>query len=164
MNIIHILQGSNEGDRCYYLTISAKIIQESIGIIIKSSSIYESEPWGFVANKKFLNRVIIVETTYSPNEVLEKIQNIETTLDRTRHQDGKYHSRTIDLDILFVEQQIIQTKNLKVPHPELHKRRFTLIPLAEVSSSFIHPELNKTIIELLNTCPDHSVVEIFNPK
>lgn len=161
MNIIHILQGSNEGDRLDYLETSVKQIEENIGKIVKYSSIYESEPWGFETNIWFLNRVIVVETSLTPKIVLSKLLLIETELGRNRFSDGVYHSRTLDLDILFVEKEIISTTNLVVPHPQLQNRRFTLLPLAEISPKFIHPSLNKTMIELLAQCTDKSKVQIF---
>lgn len=161
MNIIHILQGSNEGDRLNYLDTSVQKIEENIGKISKYSSIYESEPWGFETNLWFLNRVVVVETSLVPEVVLSKLLNIETELGRNRFSDGVYHSRTLDLDILFVGKEIISTTNLIVPHPQLQNRKFTLLPLAEISPQFIHPSLNKTMIELLAQCTDKSKVQIF---
>ncbi len=161
MNIIHILQGSNEGDRLNYLDTSVQKIEENIGKISKYSSIYESEPWGFETNLWFLNRVVVVETSLAPEVVLSKLLNIETELGRNRFSDGVYHSRTLDLDILFVGKEIISTANLIVPHPQLQNRRFTLLPLVETSPLFVHPSLNKTMIELLAQCTDKSKVQIF---
>jgi 2-amino-4-hydroxy-6-hydroxymethyldihydropteridine diphosphokinase len=155
-----ILQGSNEGDSQRFLDLSVRDIEKHIGKIIKKSSTYESEPWGFEAKQWFLNRVIEVETNLEPDKILENLLTIESEYGRKRTDDGKFHSRTLDLDILFVNQLIISSPKLELPHPELHHRLFTLLPLSEIAPNFQHPLFLKSISELLIECSDSSIVRI----
>lgn len=163
MKNVYILQGSNEGDRMHLMDESLKSIEAEIGTIQKHSSIYESEPWGFEAKQWFLNRVVLVETDLEPMEILNRLLQIETIFGRTRKTDGNYHSRTLDLDILLIDQQIISLPELMVPHPQLHKRRFTLLPLSEIASEYIHPHFFKSIRILLSECNDSGVVKMHLP-
>ncbi len=153
-----ILQGSNQGDRYNFLKISENLISEKIGLILNKSPIYESEPWGFETSEWFLNRVLIVETKLAPTEILKQLLSIENQLGRVRNDKESYQSRSIDLDILFIDNQIIETLDLTIPHPRLQNRIFTLIPLCDILPNFIHPIFNKSISELLDICEDQSVV------
>jgi 2-amino-4-hydroxy-6-hydroxymethyldihydropteridine diphosphokinase len=101
--------------------------------------------------------VLELETKLTPHDLLKKLLDIETAMGRVRSR--KWEPRIIDIDILFYRDEII-TGNLNIPHPLLHVRRFTLIPLNEIASSFVHPVLHKTISQLLAECPDNSIVEI----
>jgi 2-amino-4-hydroxy-6-hydroxymethyldihydropteridine diphosphokinase len=150
---VFLLTGSNIEPRAKYLALADKDIEENIGKIVERSSIYESEPWGFEANTAFLNQVLIVITELTPLEVLKKIHFIEEKLGRVR-KAKTYISRTIDIDILYFENEIIEADNLAIPHPRLHERRFTMVPLAEIAGNFIHPVLNKTNNELLQKLTD----------
>lgn len=96
---------------------------------------------------------MIVETEFEPDIILKKVLNIELSLGRKR-TEIKYLSRTIDIDILFIDQQIINTETLTIPHPQIAFRRFVLIPLAEICPDFIHPVFLKTISQLMNECKD----------
>ncbi len=160
MKNIYILQGSNEGDRINILNQSLNSIGSTIGSISMISSLYESEPWGFQANQWFLNRVIMVKSDLEPLDVLERLMEIETQHGRTRIEDGIYHSRTLDLDILLIDDIILSLPNLTIPHPHFHKRRFTLLPLCEIIPDYIHPSLEKSILTLLNTCKDEGKVHV----
>lgn len=154
---VFLLTGSNIEPRAKYLDLADKAIEEYIGKIVARSSIYESEPWGFEAETAFLNQVLVVITTLTPTELLRKIHFTEKELGRSR-KENTYVSRTMDIDILYFANEIIETGDLVVPHPKLHERRFTMLPLAEVAGDFIHPVLNKTNDELLNTLIDQSRV------
>jgi 2-amino-4-hydroxy-6-hydroxymethyldihydropteridine diphosphokinase len=160
MNSIYILQGSNEGNSQEFLNLSRIEIERQIGKIVQQSSIYESEPWGFEARQWFLNRVLIVESNYAPQDILNKLLAIELEFGRIRAKDGKYHSRTLDLDILFINNEVLNLPELIIPHPQIQNRRFTLLPLAEIASNFIHPILHKSISELLLQCDDKTVVKL----
>ena len=157
--IVTIL-GSNSGDK-YQLLRKAAQLMSKVGTIMKESSFYETEPWGFKADENFLNQVIIIDTPLEPAEFLHYCLDVEKQLGRVRNPEGpRYSSRPIDIDILFCDSQTIDTPELTVPHPRLCERRFVLAPLAEVLPDFIHPDKQKSIQELLSICPDHSIVKI----
>ncbi len=155
---IILLLGSNLNDRLQLLKKAKIQIQTKIGRIIKESSVYESEPWGFQDDNIFLNQVIIIDSSQSPGEILSNIHQIEEKLGRKRKKTAEYESRTIDIDILFFGNKIIKTEQLTIPHKQLHKRKFTLLPLQELEPEMIHPVLKKSITELTNDCDDPSAV------
>ena len=150
--------GTNLGSRESNLEQAVVEIEKYIGPVLSSSSIYETEPWGFKAKDEFLNRVIKVETELTPSGLLGKILMIESLLGRVRNEE-RYSSRLIDIDILLYEDKIIEEESLKIPHPLLKERRFVLVPLCELASDMIHPVLKKTIGELLELCEDRSKVK-----
>jgi 2-amino-4-hydroxy-6-hydroxymethyldihydropteridine diphosphokinase len=154
--------GGNLGNRENYLEKTKNLIAERIGFILRSSSIYESEPWGFEHENNFLNQVIIVDTQLSPAAILLEISFIEGVLGRERNGNG-YSPRTADIDILFYDQQIIFTSSLIIPHQYLHKRLFVLTPLAEIAPDFIHPLFSVTIRELITTCDSQPKVWKYQP-
>ena len=157
MNQVYLLIGGNLGDRFDFLKKARQGIENKIGKLVEVSSIYETAPWGFEAEQNFLNQVILAQTDLSPQEVLRFCLGIEDELGRERESE-QYESRTMDIDILFFNDEIIETKDLTVPHPKLHQRRFTLEPLAEIAPRFMHPVFNKTLQELLHLCEDQSQV------
>lgn len=152
MNIIYIQLGSNMGNRISYIERSMQEIEQEIGEVICSSKIYESSPWGVTNQNNFLNNVIKVHTKYSAEIVLKKLQVIEKKLGRVRKE--KWGERKIDLDILFFNSEIINTENLKVPHPYIQDRRFVLVPLSEIAINYNHPVLQKDISTLFKECVD----------
>ncbi len=163
VNKVFLLLGSNIEPRENYLRQAHNLISSIIGNTIAASSIYESEPHGFMSEQSFLNQVLILTTKESESDVLEKILNIELNLDRKRSGEG-YSSRTIDIDILYFNDIILNEENLTIPHPRLHERRFTLVPLCEVAKDFIHPKMKLSNYQLLQNCLDDSQVNIFNSK
>lgn len=154
--------GGNIGDRVFNLQETCKLITSRIGFIRKQSSIYESEPWGFSSELNFLNQVIVVDTNLSPAAIMLEISYIESKMGRVRTGAG-YASRTMDIDILFYDHQIMLTPDLIVPHKQMHKRRFVLEPLNEIAPEFIHPLFSLTSHELLVTCTDESKVWKYEP-
>ncbi len=152
MNGIYLLLGSNIGDRLDYLRTAEKLIQEADIKVLDESSIYETEPWGEKDQSWFLNIVLQVETTIPPKELLKKCLSIEQTMGRERK--GKWKERTIDIDILYYNDLILNDPELVLPHPAIQDRRFTLIPLDELCPREIHPLLNETQQELLAKCQD----------
>lgn len=150
---IYLILGGNIGDRASLLEMATKKIAMIIGEIEKVSSVYETEPWGFVHETPFLNQIIKVRTKLKPAEAMRRIIDIEKQLGRER-EGAQFTARTIDIDILFYNEKIIDTQDLTIPHPRLHKRRFVLEPLAEIDCMLIHPVLKKTIARLLSECTD----------
>lgn len=150
-------------DRAAWLEKAKAEITLSIGKISAESSLYESEPWGFHADKCFLNQVVKAETDMQPAEILDEILFIEKKLGRIRNNSETYQSRTIDIDILFYNDQIIAEKDLIIPHPRIQERMFTLLPLSELDQSFVHPASRKTISQLIRECHDPGSVYLYNP-
>jgi len=157
MNTIFLLLGSNLGDRKLLLQQAIKHIEAGVGPIIKKSSVYETQSWGKTDLPDYLNQVIIAETELSEQKTLQTILNIELLMGRVREE--KWGARIIDIDILFYNSEVIDEPGLHIPHPELHKRRFTLEPLAEIAPTFIHPVLNKTILQLKNELKDSLLIK-----
>ena len=160
MNKVYILLGGNLGNREKLFSEAREMIRNEIGAITKLSSIYETESWGFNTEQLFLNQVILIETEYSAIDTLSLLLNIEKQLGRKRSSNN-YESRSIDLDILFFNDTINNSKELQVPHPRLHQRMFTLVPLNEIASQKIHPVFNEKISTLKEKCSDKSKVNLF---
>mgnify|MGYP000515980630 FL=1 len=158
---VFIAIGSNLGDRKANHLEAVRRIQELPRTrVVKQSSFYESEPHGD-ATQWFVNSVIEVETELSPEELLRKLQAIEKAMGRKRVKGKKWGNRVIDLDILLYEGLVLNKRNLKIPHPELPNRKFVLLPLSELAPSLRHPELHKTISELLATTPDKKRIHMY---
>jgi 2-amino-4-hydroxy-6-hydroxymethyldihydropteridine diphosphokinase len=160
MNEVYLLTGGNIGNRLEYLSKAKEQIEKRCGSILKASSVYETAAWGKEDQGAFLNQVLKVETNLHPEEVLKTILQIEEYLGRKR--ELKYGPRTIDIDILFFNDKIINRRALKIPHPQMQNRRFVLVPLNEIASGKVHPTLHKTISQLLAECPDPLAVNKFN--
>lgn len=160
MKIVFLGIGTNLGDREHNLVKTVEMIEEFIGPVIRSSSTYETEPWGFQSENKFLNLVLKVETNLTPSGILGRILRIESLLGRLRGPE-RYSSRIIDIDILLYENMVIDEESLKIPHPLLHERKFVLVPLCEIAPDTIHPVFWKTFRELLLVCKDRSEVKKF---
>ena len=145
------------------LGLARKGIEARLGKITKASSIYETEPWGFISENSFLNQVIEISTDENPDQLLDNILKLEKELGRERHGSG-YSSRIIDIDILFYNNCIIRKKNLTIPHPRIEERMFTLVPLKELDEDMVHPGSHKTIGELYRECKDRVRVELYGPE
>ena len=159
-----ILFGGNMPDTLNLFKRAEEHIILRLGSIKQKSAIYESAPWGFVAETNFLNMVVEVETELKPDEQIKLLLDIESLLGRVRNNSKGYVSRGIDLDILFIDDLIIDTEQLMVPHPRLHLRRFTLVPLCEKWGGKIHPVLNESLNQLLENCDDELKVREITEK
>ncbi|MCD4731745.1 MAG: 2-amino-4-hydroxy-6-hydroxymethyldihydropteridine diphosphokinase [Bacteroidales bacterium] len=160
MSKVVLLLGSNLGNRKNFLDKAIELIKSEVGFISKVSSIYESEPWGFNSNNLFLNQVIIIESTYQPQTILKKLQQIEKELGK-KIKSPTYQNRTIDIDILFYDEIQMESENLKIPHPRLHLRQFTMIPLVEIAGDYIHPVLGQRLDMLATNSTDNKTVKVF---
>lgn len=149
--------GSNDGNRMVYLQKSITLIFNKIGAIKSISPVYETPAWGFEGND-FLNLCIGVKTRLKPQKLLQTLLTIEKELGRQRSGSG-YQNRVIDLDLLFYEDQIINSENLILPHPEIQNRRFVLQPLTDIASDFIHPTFQQSLSELLQKTSDSSDIK-----
>ncbi|MBI5101331.1 MAG: 2-amino-4-hydroxy-6-hydroxymethyldihydropteridine diphosphokinase [Nitrospirae bacterium] len=147
MPVVFIGIGSNIGDRARNCADALKALDRSGVRIIKSSSLLETKPWGVSDQPDFINMVAEAETDLSPSDLLGVLQGIELVMGRTR--DLKWGPRTIDLDIIFYDDQVIDTEKLTVPHPLMHERDFVLVPLCEIAPQKVHPILKKSAAELL---------------
>jgi 2-amino-4-hydroxy-6-hydroxymethyldihydropteridine diphosphokinase len=152
--------GSNLGDRkANALEAADRVSKLPTTRIVRASSLYESEPLGN-AKTWFVNSVIEIETEFAPDDLLKKLKAIEKAMGRKRVTGKRWGSRIIDLDILLCDQEIVEKRSLKIPHPEMHKRRFVLLPLAELAPHVVHPQLGHSVSSLLATVKDEKRVTL----
>lgn len=159
MEGIFLLLGSNLGDRLHSLKQANNALEEKGIKILTKSSVYETAAWGKTDQQAFLNQVLKVDTSLEPKALLKVILEIELELGRIRKI--KWGERLIDIDILYYHQNFIDEDNLKIPHPGIPERRFTLIPLVEICPNFQHPTLKLTQYKLLDNCKDNLEVSLF---
>ena len=152
VNRVYLLLGSNLGNRHQLLDAAQKHISEHVGNITQTSGLYETAAWGKTDQPAFINQVVEVDTDISPKELLHIIQDIENQMGRIRYE--KWGERIIDIDILYYNDLAMEEENIKIPHPEIGNRKFTLAPLVEIAADYLHPILRKTNRELLAACTD----------
>jgi 2-amino-4-hydroxy-6-hydroxymethyldihydropteridine diphosphokinase len=153
-----LLLGTNLGEREENLEKARNLVEEKVGTILEESKIYATAPWGNRDQPAFLNQAILVWTLLSPEDLMQQLLDIEHELGRTR--DEKWGSRIIDIDILLYEDKVVDSENLKIPHPHLHERNFTLYPLNEIAAEWEHPILKKPVNQLLIDSADKCEVTI----
>jgi 2-amino-4-hydroxy-6-hydroxymethyldihydropteridine diphosphokinase len=153
MNTAYLLLGGNLGDRLTNLRRALLMIIEHAGRATKKSDVFVTKAWGNEQQSDFYNQAICIETKLSAHELLNTLLKIEEQLGRKRTSD-KWQERTMDIDILFYNDAIIETENLKIPHPFIQERRFVLVPMMQIAETLIHPVLKKTINVLLFECAD----------
>ncbi len=146
--------GSNLNDRVSQLSAARESINTRIGLITNQSSLYESEPWGNPDLNWFLNQILVVSTDLACMELLAVCQEIERELGRAKKTTRIYENRSLDIDIIFYNDDIIKEENLSVPHDKIPQRRFVLEPLVELLPQYIHPELEQSLVYLLDNCED----------
>jgi deoxyguanosine kinase len=154
-NQIVLSIGSNLCNRLENIQLAIVAIHQNLGTVIQVSKLYETPSWGF-ESEPFYNAAVLVHCDKSPSELLATIHKIEDQLGRKRNENLQYAARTIDIDIVCIDEQIINTENLTVPHAQMHKRLFVLVPFQDLKFDWKHPILNKNIFGLIATCIDES--------
>jgi 2-amino-4-hydroxy-6-hydroxymethyldihydropteridine diphosphokinase len=160
-NTAYLLLGSNVGNRETYIRQAIHLLEEAGQVLLLQSACYETAAWGLESQPDFLNQVISLHPPLTPFQLLALLQQIEGLLERQRQQ--QYGPRTLDLDLLYYNDLVLDTPELVIPHPRLHLRRFTLVPLVEIAPYFRHPVLERTHLELLEACPDDKEVRLYGP-
>ena len=157
MNIAHLSLGTNLGNKLENLNNAIKKIN-TLGKVVKTSSVYQTPPWGFKSDD-FFNIALTLETSLAASKLIDSLLTFESELGRTRNVgDLGYQARPLDIDIIFFNNEIINTENLTIPHPRMQDRNFVLIPLIEIISNYNHPVLNKTLETLFDECKDKSEI------
>ncbi|MBO7279538.1 MAG: 2-amino-4-hydroxy-6-hydroxymethyldihydropteridine diphosphokinase [Bacteroidaceae bacterium] len=147
---IYLGLGTNQGNKEENIRGAIEELSHLLGTPTAVATIIETEPWGFQSDNSFLNTVVAFKSTLAPEEILKATQEIERRLGRTKKSiDGCYSDRPIDIDILLYGSRVIESPQLTIPHPLLHKRLFVLQPLAQIAPGLIHPILGKSIARLL---------------
>ena len=160
-NQVVLSLGSNLGIRLENMQLAIDKIHNEVGTVVKISPIYETPSWGF-SSEMFFNCVVLIHTDKSANKILSKIAKIEKNLGRIKTESEEYQPRTIDIDIVYFNEEIINTENLTIPHAQMHKRLFVLLPLKDLGLNFKHPIFNKSTIELISVCEDQSECKILH--
>ena len=162
---VYIALGSNKGDRLKHLQDAIDLVFKRVGKINIISRVYNTPALGFeegASAEYFYNACVFVDTHYSAEEVMIKLLDIETELGRTRQLSEVYESRTIDLDVIFYDDDIIDSELITTPHPQMYKRKFVLQPLYDIAPKMMHPKLGTSVLQLLETCEDQSAIEPIN--
>ena len=160
-NQIVLSLGSNLGIRLENIQLAIDKIHNEVGTVIKISPIYETPSWGF-NSEMFFNCAVLIHTHKSAQKILTKIAKIEKELGRKRSESDEYQARTIDIDIVYFNEDVIQTENLVVPHLLMQERLFVLLPLKDLGLNWKHPVLNKSTSELIANCEDKSECKILH--
>lgn len=158
--IVFISLGGNLGNTLEIFKNSYLEIEKKIGRITAFSNMYQTAAWGKTDQPDFLNQVISLETDLHPEKIMSELLAIELFFGRRR--DVIWGPRILDLDILFIGNQIVSSENLTIPHPQIAHRRFVLIPMAEIAPDFLHPVLQQTMLELLEQTTDLQSVRLID--
>ena len=165
MAIVYLSLGSNLGDRLGYLQQATSLLNAVPEInVVSTSSFYETEPWQMESENWVVNAVIQAVTSLSPEKLLDECQRIETLLGRKREPQTKYSDRTIDIDIIFYDNMVLNTERLTIPHKLFHKRAFMMVPMLEIAQDFVHPLFKKTIMELYEELDNPEMVLLYGKR
>ena len=154
MNTAHLILGGNKGDKNNNLQSAIRQIEERAGIIVRKSDVFVTAAWGNSNQPDFFNQAVCIHTLLSAADLLNILLEIEIHLGRVRQHSEKWMERTMDIDILFFNNEIIDTPDLKIPHPYIQERKFVLVPMNQIASKLIHPIFDKSIETLLNESID----------
>ncbi|WP_339888179.1 2-amino-4-hydroxy-6-hydroxymethyldihydropteridine diphosphokinase [uncultured Flavobacterium sp.] len=158
-NQIVLSLGSNIGNRLEAIESCVSLIHNEIATVVKVSTIYETPAWGF-ESEPFYNCAIVIHTTKSPQKILSQILKIEKQLGRIRGKQQGYQARIIDIDIISLNEEIVETENLQIPHKQMQNRMFVLLPMQDLGLNWVHPIVRKSIAELIQVCEDESECKI----
>ena len=158
MHKVFIGLGGNIGNKAENFKRAHELISKKLGEIVLKSSVYETPPWGFHSKYVFWNQVVCIDTILEPLELLWRIKEIEESFG-VKSKEERYTNREMDLDILYFDDDFFEDKDLIVPHPRIHERKFVLVPLAEIAPDFKHPLLRMSNITLLENCKDKSLIQ-----
>ena len=165
MAIVYLSLGSNKGDRIGYVQQAASLLGADENItIVRTSAFYETEPWGINSENWFVNAVVQITTTLTPEELLDECQRIELLLGRPENSKGKNTDRTIDIDIVFYDKLVMNTERLTIPHKQFHKRSFMLVPMLEIAEDFVHPFFGKTVESLFDAIENPESVCLYGTR
>jgi len=156
-HLAYISLGGNIGNTLEIFQNALLAIEKKLGKIIQKSSIYQTAAWGKEDQNDFLNQVILIETSFDAKKLLDSLLTIELLFERKRIE--RWGPRTLDLDLLSFDNQIVQAVSLTLPHPRIQERKFILVPLAELNPNWVHPMLRKSVSELLDNCADQLKVK-----
>lgn len=165
MAIAYLCLGSNSGDRLKLIEQAVSLLGLAENIkIIRTSALYETEPWGVKEQNWFLNMAVEIKTSLNPQDLLLKCLSIEKMLGRNRENEQRWCERTIDIDIIFYDREVLETEILTLPHPRMHQRAFVLVPLLELIPDFVHPLLNKSVSQLYDDLEEVEDVLLYGTK
>ena len=165
MAIVYLSLGSNLGDRVGYIQQATSLLGANKNInIVTTSSFYETEPWGMESDNWFLNAIIQISTSLSPLDLLKECQNIESLLGRERENSKGYSDRTLDIDIVFYDNLIINNDSLTIPHKHFHKRAFMLVPMLEIAEDYVHPFFGRTVESLYDDIENPEMVCLYGTR
>ena len=156
-HIVYLALGSNVGNRAANLKAAIAALPPQMEVQARSR-VYETPPWGYLNQEKFLNQVLKVQTYLSPEPLLKHLKRLEVALGReVSFQSGP---RLIDIDILFYDDLVFESPVVTIPHPRLHERGFVLQPLMDIAPDLVHPVKKQSIRELIAVCDISGIVPI----
>lgn len=159
MNAAYLILGGNIGNTLENLEKTRKLINANAGKIVRLSDVFITAAWGKTDQPDFYNQALCIETDLDPMDLLEELLKTEAAAGRIRNGE-KWAERTMDIDILFYNDEVIHEANLTIPHPYLKDRRFVLAPLEQIAAELVHPVFKKSIFTLLKECKDNSSIKI----
>ncbi len=166
MATAYLCLGSNKGDRIGFIqqAVSLLKVQPSLSVVT-TSSFYETEPWGMESENWFVNAVVQINTSLSPQELLLVLKSVETTLGRLdKSVDSEYKDRCIDIDIIFYDDIVMEDLVLTIPHKHFHKRAFMMVPMLEIAQDYVHPELKKSVSKLYDELENPEMVCLYGTR
>lgn len=158
-NQVVLSLGSNIGNRLEIIQSCIALIHNEIATVVKVSNLYETPAWGF-ESEPFYNCALLIHTTKSAQKILSQLLKIEKQLGRVRNKQEGYQARSIDIDIIAINEDVIETENLEVPHKLMQNRKFVLLPMSDLKWDWVHPILKKSIAELIQNCEDESECKV----